>query len=319
MAQVAQGGTVRLYGTYRDGTGALTNPVTPEVDILNPQGGAVVTNATPVNESLGVYYYDFTAASDAEVSDDWVARWSGVIGGSTIQGEETFEVVAIGSILPGQGDGLITLAQLKHILGVDLSNTDHDAHYEGVIAAATEAINNFTGRDFTNDPVTDETRTYRYDGRGILDIDDCASITSVTIGGMALSESAFVGVRVTPRQPITYLELPIYATDFSGEMGFRRNLDTWVRRNRVNFTYQVDIHGDWGFTPVPADVAQAAIWTAEAMADAPEDSEGGNVQSKSIAEYSVTWANTDRNRSEPTNGIPTRAQRLLEPYIRMGL
>ena len=56
MPQVAQGGTVRLYGTYRNGAGQLTTPTTPQVDILNPQGGVVVNNAVPVNESLGVYY-----------------------------------------------------------------------------------------------------------------------------------------------------------------------------------------------------------------------------------------------------------------------
>jgi hypothetical protein len=99
MIEVAQGGTVRLRASYKAAGGALADPTTPLVDLLDPEGTLVISDAVPTREGLGEYYYDFTAPDDALLGD-WGARWTGLIGSDTFEGEEVVTVLAPGEVVP---------------------------------------------------------------------------------------------------------------------------------------------------------------------------------------------------------------------------
>lgn len=95
--RVGQGGTVPLDGTFEDGTGALIDPTTPRVDILNPSGVVLVTDDIPARLATGIYRYDFVVPVNAPIGL-WTARWTGVINGGAVQGDEYFIVDLAGSV-----------------------------------------------------------------------------------------------------------------------------------------------------------------------------------------------------------------------------
>lgn len=95
---VAQGGTITLEGYYARGdTGAPADPVTPLVDILNPDGDQVVADDVPIRLAEGHYAYTYSPAADA-TPGLWSIHWSGVITGLAVQATEPFLVVPAGSI-----------------------------------------------------------------------------------------------------------------------------------------------------------------------------------------------------------------------------
>jgi hypothetical protein len=310
MLQVAQGGTVRIPATYEDATASLVDPGTPLVDIIDPSNAVVVNDAVPVRDSLGEYHYDFTAAAAAPLGD-WVARFSGVVSGGTVTGDETFVVVQPGAVSGGP-PWLIQLSELRTAMGVAPGDVDptRDERWSQAIAGASTAIIKYTDRDFAAAAVTEQ-RIFEYDGSGFLDIDDCVDITDVTysIGGY---DTIIVADqwRAEPMrgEVFTYLVLPAWGPTFSPEMGFTKNVDVLYREGRfVGLGPTVKVTATWGWTTVPDDIKRATIWTAVAMADNPEP-----YISESIADYS----HTSEARGLTDDAIPGRAKDLLAPYVR---
>lgn len=117
MPSVGQGGTITLRALYRDGTGALVDPVTPLLDILDPAAAVVVNGAVPVRDALGSFSYVHSVALAAAVGN-WSARWSGVINGGLVYGTEVFAVGAPGTVVvtPGSGTSASTSGALKKLL-----------------------------------------------------------------------------------------------------------------------------------------------------------------------------------------------------------
>jgi hypothetical protein len=201
---------------------------------------------------------------------------------------------------------LITLAEYKTAIGE--SGTEHDARFNLAIQAASAAIRTWTDRDFGADSVTED-RTFRYAGRGWLDIDDCSEVNSVTLMGGIIPSTTYLVQPQTP--PYTWIELPTYDT-LSGEMGFTYNLDTFLRRLTQPRTLECIVNADWGYTPVPADVKQAAIWTTAAMAQSPDTA--GQITGESVAEVNRSYAVAQLTKQE---SIPARAQEILDQYRRV--
>lgn len=316
MLQIAQGGTGRLYGEYKDSAGALVDPTTPLVDILNPSGGVVVNDAVPVRDSLGQYHYDFTAALSAPLGDDWTARWTGVIAGGTVTGDELFEVVPVGTVTTGDSTRLVSLEKLKRALGVE--GSDHDQRLLEAIEDASSAVADYAGRGFGTDPVTED-RTFFYDGKGFLNIDDASVVNSVRYYGTSATfpDESWVARAELPPNVFTYLELPIQRTDPTGMMGFERNLDTFLERYGTGGESRVIVNATWGWTVVPGAVQRAAMFTAAAMLAFPPTAgvEGGQLASESIADMARSYV-INEGLETMRDGIPTRAQGLLEPYRR---
>ena len=204
---------------------------------------------------------------------------------------------------------IITLSQLKEALGTPVSDTTKDIKLTQAIKSASSAIRTYLDRDFGTSVVT-ETRSYVYDGSGVLEIDDCVSgsITSVVVAGRTVSTKEWLP-QPYRRSPVVYWLLLAPAYGISPAMGFTWNLDTYyLYANPVAYTITVDVTADWGWVEIPEDIQQAAIYTAAAMAESPKPYVSQQYQS-----YSVQLP-------MPFNSaIPERAKALLDPYQRLRL
>lgn len=318
MPQVAQGGTVRLTASFEDAAGQLVDPVTPLVDVINPSNVVVVNDAVPVRDSLGEYHYDFTAAIDAPLGA-WTARWSGVISGGTVTGDENFTVLEPGSIGLG-APWLVQLADARVALGItNSSDTRKDSQIITAITAASVAIRNFTERQFGS-PLVTETREFDYDNSGYLDIDDAAAVTGIQVvvpHGDNLVIDADMW-RALPHRRVdapvyTYVKIPTRVGQFSPAMGFTRNLDTYVTDHGLSdLPDLVQVTGTWGWPEVPADVKQAAYWTIRDWVNSPKASEA--LSSESIAGYARSWSRGFGGMG--MLAIPNDARDLLVAYQR---
>lgn len=91
MTTAVQGATITLRAYFRHITFELVDPVNPLVSIVDPSGATVVSNATPVRDSLGTFHYSYVVPSDAETGT-WQSVWTGTIEGVAVQGHEDFDV-----------------------------------------------------------------------------------------------------------------------------------------------------------------------------------------------------------------------------------
>lgn len=198
---------------------------------------------------------------------------------------------------------LLTTEEYKIRAGI--TGTTKDAQIAALIPAASVAIRTYTGRDFGAAEVTED-RSFLYNGRGILNIDEAREINSVSVAGQTLAEPSYL---VQPHEgpPYTWLELP--RRGVSPEMGFTYNLDVWIREHGQH-AYEVVVNADWGVASVPADVQMAAVWTVAAMMQSP--SGGGPLASESVAEVARAYA-IQSQQGDP-QAIPPRARELLDPY-----
>lgn len=181
---------------------------------------------------------------------------------------------------------LITLPTYK--AAVDVTDTTQDGKFSFAITAASEAIRSYIGRDVGSDPVTEQ-RKFRYDQPGFCEIDDCApgSITAVSIDQFDLAADEWVADGSPNNLVWTWLEIPRWHRPLpvSPEMGFERNLDYWMLvRGRIVFSF-VYVTATWGWTTVPADLQQAAIWLTANFVSNPDQ-----YVAESIEGYSRTSA-----------------------------
>lgn len=209
---------------------------------------------------------------------------------------------------------LVTLSELKTALDIAVTDTDEDAKLTAILESVTTLVQNYTGRNFVDNPAS-SSRSFLYDGSGFLEIDDCTVVTAVTMDGLTLSANTDYIAQPYNGPTFTWLDL----TPFNGQswaMGFTRNLDTPLGRRRlVNRSATVVVTADWGWPAVPADVKQAAIWTAAAM----RDSDDGDIASESIANYSVTHNVGFAGEGGASDAIPLRARKILDLYYRVHL
>lgn len=93
MPHVVQGLTITLQGQYVDADGNAADPVDPQVDIINPSGVTVVSNATPTAEGpTGLFSYEYATAEDAPMGV-WSAVWTGLVDGQPASAVTEFSVI----------------------------------------------------------------------------------------------------------------------------------------------------------------------------------------------------------------------------------
>lgn len=214
---------------------------------------------------------------------------------------------------------LVTLTKYKAAIGE--TSAANDGKHTEAIEDASAAILGWSDRDWGEAQVTED-RTYRYDGSGFLEIDDADTINSVTLDGALLAEESWYAGKDGPTAiPVySYLELPPYSEE-SGEMGFTRNLDVWLRRTRQTPYVDVVVNAQWGWPVVPDDVQRATIWAAASFEAATPDSTGaGEITGEAVAEVSRTYL-AMQGLDEATNPLdeeplPRRVRGLLYPYQR---
>lgn len=318
MPQVAQGGTVRLLATFEDATGALTDPVGPAVDILDPSNVTVVNDAPLVRDSLGEYHYDFTAAPTAPLGA-WIGRFTGVVNGAPITGDEPFTVLPPGSVGVGQ-PWLVQLSDVKTALNIDPTDTRKDDLYTALIGAASAEIINYTGRDFAS-PLVTETRSFEYDGCGYLDVDDCTTVTQVALA-VPHGDDYIVDPDLWTAMPFPRRDVPVqyYITLPPGNpyglnvaMGFGQNLDVYAADHGLPVKPQTaKVTATWGWPVVPENVKLAAIWTVRDWGSNPKGGEA--LTAEAIAGYSRSWG---RMAGGGMLALPNAAKDILATYQRL--
>lgn len=215
---------------------------------------------------------------------------------------------------------LITLPEYRTYKGWPSTYTEKDPQVSAMIPGASAAIITGTGRDFGAVLVT-ETRTFEYDGCGILDIDDAAAVTDVAIevphfSDIPLTEFDWrpMPTRRDDAPVFTYLLLPGWGYGASPEMGFLRNMDVYAREGRLNYEVSmVKVTAQWGWPIVPEDVKLAMYWTID---DWLGRTEGEGLASEAIVDYSRSWQRPTVEMPE-ASALPGRAKDILAYYARI--
>jgi Tfp pilus assembly protein PilF len=88
--KVVSGKTIELPAEFFSGD-EPTDPGTPRVDIVDPNGVVVVSNAAPVRKRKGIYLYNYAVPASAPTGT-WKAVWSAMIDGSRVSASDLFEV-----------------------------------------------------------------------------------------------------------------------------------------------------------------------------------------------------------------------------------
>lgn len=68
---------LRFKATYEDIEGNKVDPTEPKIKITDSKG-TIMIETTPLLESKGIYYYDYTIPSDAETGV-WEVEWTGSV------------------------------------------------------------------------------------------------------------------------------------------------------------------------------------------------------------------------------------------------
>lgn len=97
IEKVYRGQTTRRYAYYKNGMGTLVEPINPSMTIIDPINVVILTNATPIKESLGVYYYDFQIPVDAKYGI-YTEKWKGTLDLLLVESIGYFEVYSVGAI-----------------------------------------------------------------------------------------------------------------------------------------------------------------------------------------------------------------------------
>lgn len=214
---------------------------------------------------------------------------------------------------------IITLEELRELLGTDPTDTRNDARYAALIPAASAAIRAYTQRSFGL-PVETGERSFLYDGSGFLDIDDASAITDVVFTYPYGSPDITLDPETwSPKDApaFTYIEIPSDLGRLgpaSPEMGFKWNADVYARE-RGGGLYPtpkaVKVTGTWGWAEVPDDVKVAATWVIQAWESRPTSD---NMTAEAIEGWSRAWGT--RNISVQL-AIPEPARDLLANYSRV--
>lgn len=88
--KVVSGKTIELPAEFFSGD-KPTDPLTPRIDIVDPGGEVVVSNAVPARSRKGVYFYNY-AVPAAAPAGTWKAVWTARIDGSRVSAADMFEV-----------------------------------------------------------------------------------------------------------------------------------------------------------------------------------------------------------------------------------
>lgn len=208
---------------------------------------------------------------------------------------------------------ILTLKEYKKRRELTEASTERDEAVEAALASAEDAVLKYTGRDFTTAQAV-ASKTYVYDGSGILETDDFTELTSVSVEGRGLTDLNFAA---GPREGETFYWLDFTAVPRqSPAMGFTRNLDTIFENEcgrggprYVNVTVTAKFGWPGG---APASVQQAVTWLVDEFAK-PEGTQG-DIQAEAIANLSYVY-----QRISEENTLPARVITLLDPYRRIAL
>lgn len=192
MFSVAQGENIVLSAVTYDEFGAPANASAIAVDIIDPAGTVVVTDAIPTNVGTGQYEYTYAVALDATISNQWKARWNATVNGTAIGPiEEFFEVTEA-------GDHYFTIAEARAFRNAKLADTTK--YPTADIEAARDEVEEFI-EEIIGYACVPRTRTVTLDGDAATEVFlpdiRVTSITSVTVDGTAYDAAVLADLQIT--------------------------------------------------------------------------------------------------------------------------
>lgn len=208
---------------------------------------------------------------------------------------------------------ILTRTEYKALAGI--TDTSQDDKIDAFLPLMEDAVRQYTERKFGDADVT-ETRTFKWDGRGSVEIDDVKNVTAVTVGGVAYAPDVqyVLGPDRETRQ--YWLELPP-ARQQDAAMGFTYNLDVYGPLAHRFFPVSVAVTGTFGYpvAEVPGSVKLAAFLGLSQAVESPPE---GNLSAESIDTYARSWDTgaAQQTQALPTEFLPARALTLLDPFVR---
>ncbi len=307
-----RGDTARVSASITDINNTAVDPDELIFRVLTPAGVTIVHEYDPevegdiVRDAKGDYHIDVPL----DEVGDWPYRWEGT-GGVGLAEEGVLTVV--GGAFDVSSSEILTLSAYKMRRKLTEASKERDEAIEAAIASAEDAVLKYTQRDFTMAQEI-ETKTYMYDGSGILEADDFVDLTAISVEGSALATTNFMP---GPREGETYYWLDFTAVPRqSPQMGLARNLDRSFECPSDHHGRQyakVDITAKFGWPGgAPASVKQAVTWLVDEFVAT--QGTRGDVQAEAIADLSYVY-----QRISEESALPARILALLEPYRRLSL
>lgn len=144
-----------------------------------------------------------------------------------------------------------TLADLKMVVDIDLSDTEFDARLEKTINSVSRWIENFTGRRFYQTEAT--ARVYTAEGPRIVEIDDCLGVDKIEVDNDAsYTYSTTLDSADYSLEPVN---APADGKPYNHVIILASATDAFPKQ--IN---GVKVTGDWGYcTDTPADVGEACL------------------------------------------------------------
>lgn len=280
---------------------------TPGNNVVTPRTTAGISEAPP---GSGIYSITLTAPTEA---GSYLVVWD--TGGATpaYTSEELTVTYDLAPFSPTPGL-ILPLAEFKALAGI--IDTSQDTKINALLPLVDDAIRQYTERDF-GDPDVTESRDFKWDGRGAVEIDDVKDVTSVLVNGSAfVANTQYVlGPDRDTRQ--YWLELPPARPTQDTAMGFTYNLDVYGSLYPRTFPVTVSVLGTFGYPSdeIPGSVKMAAFLALSSAVDSPSE---GNLQSEAIDTYARSWDTGagQLNQGLPQEFLPARALTLLDPFVR---
>lgn len=212
---------------------------------------------------------------------------------------------------------LVDLADYQAATG----SSENPAAQMFALDAASQQVLDYCDRDFGTSDVT-EARTFKYDGKGILEIDDAEDIQ--TVSGQVSGIQGWMAMKEGPASvPVySYLLLPRLQLPLANEMAFSSNQDAagFLFRARAFPYIDVEVTATWGWPVVPANVKQAVIITAQEYQRSDQSGGSGDLASKSVAEVAESYYEPQfQSQTSAIQGLPSGAADILWPYKRHSL
>lgn len=177
------------------------------------------------------------------------------------------------------------------------ANTEQDALINALIPAASRVILQWTGREFAP-ASTAVTRTFTYDGSGLLDLVpyDLRTITAISRDP--------AGTPAALTAPTDYVLQPVNPAD--GVYTHLRFSSLFWRSYPSSTDRSIAITGNWGFASVPADVQYACNMTIKWWI---------------TNDVSAFSSGLDVNTDQFTRGrsLPEGVRDMLSPYRRIAI
>lgn len=303
---------VYLIMRLADTVGTAAAPkIEAEMEVVEAAKGTIRYKWQPTDtDTPGTY--------DLEVEVQWKDG-----GKQTFPPKEYSSVAILPSLRAGTGTTgqVLTLNEYKRLRKITGADEQSDEQLELALEIAGDIIVEYTRRQFTLEP-TVETRKYRYEGQGVLDIEDCRNVTSVVLYNRTLT--ADFDYHTGPEHGDTTFWIDfawhgLWPSYSAGQMGFTSNLDrlfAWGPEGAPFIFVEVTAEFGWPRERIPASIKQAAAWLVDEIAvkrPQPQSGGVGPVSAESIADLSYSY---QIEAAAVTAEIPPRIRAMLDPYSR---